>query len=138
MKSLSIKDRQVGNVIVLDIDGNLRIGGDSSALQKAIRRLLAEGQHQILLNLAHVSYIDSSGLGELIASHITLKKSGGEVKLVNLTPRVRELMIITKLLTVLDVYEDEAEALDSFKRDGTVLATPQTAARTEAYHETHA
>ena len=137
MSSLNIKDRQVGNVIVLDIDGNLRIGGDSAALQKAIRRLLAEGQKRILLNLAHVSYIDSSGLGELIASHITLKKNGGEVKLLHLTQRVRELMTITKLLTVFDVYEDETEALESFQSDG-VEMKKRAAAHTDAYHETHA
>jgi anti-sigma B factor antagonist len=84
-------------------------------LQNAIRRLLKEGQNQILLNLAHVAYIDSSGLGELIAGHIALCKSGGQMKLLHLTQRVSELMTITKLLTVFDAYEDEAAALDSFK-----------------------
>ena len=84
-------------------------------LQKSLRRLSDEGQKQILLNLAQAAHIDSSGLGELIAGHVALCKSGGEIKLLHLTQRVRELMTITKLLTVFDVYENESEALDSFK-----------------------
>ena len=115
MSNLNIKDRRVGNVIILDIDGNLRIGEGSVVLHKAIRRLVEEGQNQILLNLAHVAYIDSSGLGELIAGHIALSKSGGRIKLLHLTQRVHELMTITKLLTVFDVYDNESVALDSFK-----------------------
>ena len=115
MNSLSIKDRRVGDVIVLDIDGNLRMGEGSVVLHNAIRRLVEEGQNQILLNLARVAHIDSSGLGELIASHVTLSKSGGEIKLLHLTQRVSELMTITKLLTVFDVYDNESEALSSFK-----------------------
>lgn len=115
MKNLNINDRQVGNVTVLDIDGNIRIGEGSTELQKAIRRLLQEGQKQILLNLSRVTYIDSSGLGELVAGHVAMGKSGGRIKLLHLTHRVRELMTITKLLTVFDAYEDESEALDSFK-----------------------
>ena len=115
MNSLSIKDRRVGDVIDLDIDGNLRMGEGSVVLHNAIRRLVEEGQNQILLNLARVAHIDSSGLGELIASHVTLSKSGGEIKLLHLTQRVSELMTITKLLTVFDVYDNESEALDSFK-----------------------
>ena len=115
MNNLNINDRQVGNVTVLDIDGNLRIGEGSAVLHKAIRRLLEEGQNQILLNLARVAYIDSSGLGELVAAHVALGKSGGRIKLLHLTRRVRELMTITKLLTVFDAYETESAALDSFK-----------------------
>lgn len=114
MSSLNIRDRQVGNVIILDIDGDLRVGESSGALRKAVRRLLQEGQQQILLNLAHVSFIDSSGLGELIASHLLMGENGGQLKLLHLTPRVRELLTITALLTVLDVYEDEPPALASF------------------------
>lgn len=115
MNQLNIKDRQIGNVTILDIDGNLRIGEGSVVLQKAIRRLMEEGQKQILLNLAQVAYIDSSGLGELIAGHVALCKSGGQIKLLHLARRVRELMTLTKLLTVFDVYENESEALASFK-----------------------
>ena len=115
MNNLNINDRQVGDVTILDIDGNLRIGEGSVVLGKAIRRLAEAGQKQILLNLAHVSYIDSSGLGELVAAHVALSKSGGRIKLLHLTRRVRELMVITKLLTVFDSYDNESEALNSFK-----------------------
>jgi anti-sigma B factor antagonist len=115
VNNLNINERRVGNVTVLDIDGNLRIGEGSIVLQKAIRRLLQEGQNRILLNLSRVEYIDSSGLGELVAGHVAMGKKGGEIKLLHLTHRVRELMTITKLLTVFDAYEDESEALDSFK-----------------------
>jgi len=115
VNNLNINDRQVGDVTILDIDGNLRIGEGSVVLGRAIRRLAETGQKQILLNLAHVTYIDSSGLGELVAAHVALSKSGGRIKLLHLTRRVRELMVITKLLTVFDAYENESAALDSFK-----------------------
>ena len=125
MTSQKANGRQVGNVTVLDMDGNIRIGDSTVALQEAIRGLLAEGKNQILLNLARVAYIDSLGLGELISIHITLKKNGGQIKLLHLTQRLRELMTITKLLTVFDVYEDEAEALDSFRESDLEIAEPQ-------------
>src|SRR5215210_3728385 len=115
MNNLRIKERQVENVVVLEMDGNMRIGEGGVVFHSTIRRLLEEGQRKILLNLAGINYIDSSGLGELIASHNVLKKNDGQVKLLHLTKRVRELMVITKLLTVFDVYESESEALDSFK-----------------------
>lgn len=114
MNNLNINERQVEDVTILDIDGNLRMGEGSAELQKAIRRLLEEGRKQILLNLSRVAYIDSSGLGELVAAHVALGKKGGIIKLLHLTHRVRELMTITKLLTVFDAYENEMEALDSF------------------------
>ncbi len=125
MTSQKATCRQVGNVSVLDMDGNIRIGDSSVALREAIRGLLAEGKNQILLNLARVGYIDSLGLGELISIHITLNKNGGQIKLLHLTQRLRELMTITKLLTVFDVYEDEAEALDSFRESDLEIAEPQ-------------
>ena len=124
MTSQKANWRQVGNVSVLDMDGNIRIGDSSMALQEAIRALLAEGRNQILLNLARVGYIDSLGLGELISTHITLKKAGGQIKLLHLTQRLRDLMTITKLLTVFDVYEDEAEALDSFRESDLTTVEP--------------
>lgn len=117
--------RQVGNVSILDMDGNIRISDSNVALKEAIRGLLAEGRNQVLLNLARVGYIDSLGLGELISIHITLKKNGGQIKLLHLTQRLRELMTMTKLLTVFDVYEDEAEALDSFRESDLEIAEPQ-------------
>lgn len=115
MTDFKIKERQVGNVMVLDLIGKMRIGESGDVFCRTIRRLLEDDQRKILLNLAGVAYIDSSGLGELIASRNTLHKNDGQVKLLHLTERVRELMVITKLLTVFDVYENESEALDSFK-----------------------
>lgn len=119
MKNLKINERRVGKVTILDIEGNLRIGEGSAQLQQAIRRLLAEGQNQILLNLGQVAYIDSSGLGEMVAAHVATSKSGGEIKLLHLTQRVRELMTITKLVTVFESYETEAEALERYKAEET-------------------
>jgi anti-sigma B factor antagonist len=115
VNNLNINERQVGNVTILDLEGNLRIGEGSIALHNAIRRLLKEGQNQILLNLAQVPYIDSSGLGELVAGYVALRKSDGQIKLLHMTQRALELMTITKLLTVFEAYDNEAEALDSFK-----------------------
>ncbi len=115
MTALNIHERRNGDVTILDMDGNIRIGGANVALQKAIRSLVDEGRNQIVLNLARVTYIDSSGLGELISSHVTLSKKGGQIKLLHLTQRLHELMTITKLLTIFDVYDDESEAVDSFK-----------------------
>jgi anti-sigma B factor antagonist len=127
MKNLHIKERQVKNVVVLDMDGNMRIGESGVMFHSTIRRLLEEGQRKILLNLAGIDNIDSSGLGELIASHNVLKKNDGQVKLLHLTKRVRELMVITKLLTVFDVYESESEAIDSFEVPALKLAELQPA-----------
>ena len=121
MTNLDIKKRQAGNVTVLDLDGDLRIGESGVTFRKTIHRLVEEGQRKILLNLAGVAHVDSSGLGELIASRATLDKSGGQIKLLHLTERVRELMTITKLLTVFDVYESEAEAFDSFESPASKL-----------------
>ena len=137
MTNLDIKKRRVGNITVLDMDGEVRIGGSNIALHDAIRRLLEEGRNQILLNLAGVAYIDSSGLGELISSHITLTKAGGQIKLLHLTHRLRELMTITKLLTVFDVYEIESEALDSFKGPALGLEERRPALLKETRYETH-
>ena len=115
MAELNIRERQAGDVTVLDMDGRITIGEGSVALRSAIRRLLEEGKKKILLNLAGVRYIDSSGIGELIANYTTVGRSGGQLKLLNLTDKVQDLLVITKLLTVFDVYESEAEALSSFK-----------------------
>jgi len=115
MSNLNIQERRIGDVTVLDMDGNIRIGGSNVALKKAILNLVAEGRNQIVLNLARVAYIDSSGLGEFIAGHVTLNSKGGRIKLLNLTQRLQELMTITKLLTIFEVYEGESKAIDSFE-----------------------
>ena len=124
MINLYINERRVGDVTVLDMKGRVRLGGGTISLHKAIRCLVEEGKMQILLNLASVTHIDSSGLGELISSHITLNAKGGEIKLVHLTESLRELMTITKLLTVFDVYDEEPEALHSFTSKTVRLKEP--------------
>ena len=115
MAELNIKERQAGDVIILDMEGKITIGEGSVAVRSAIRRLLEEGKKKILLNLAGVSYVDSSGIGELVSSFTTINREGGQLKLLNLTQKIQDLLAITKLLTVFDVYEDEASALNSFK-----------------------
>src|SRR2546421_11995305 len=117
MAELDIKQRQAGDVAVLDLSGEVRIGDSATALRGAIRGLVAGGNQKILLNLAGVKYIDSSGIGELIANYTTVGRGGGQVKLLNLTDKVQGPLVVTKLLTVLDVYEDEAGALSSFQYD---------------------
>ena len=115
MAELNIAERQAGDVTVLDMSGKITIGEGSVALRTAVRRLLEEGKKRILLNLGGVSYIDSSGIGELVSSYTAINKEAGQLKLLNLTQKLRDLLTITKLLTVFDVYESEAEALNSFK-----------------------
>jgi anti-sigma B factor antagonist len=115
MAELNINQRQAGDVTILDMDGEVRIGESSAALRGAIRNLAAAGSSRILLNLKGVKYIDSSGIGELIANYTTVNRGGGQLKLLNLTEKVQDLLVITKLLTVFDVYDNEAEALSSFK-----------------------
>jgi anti-sigma B factor antagonist len=114
MINLYINERRVEDVTVLDLKGRERIRGATMALHESICCLAREGKTQVLLDLAWVKHIDSGGLGELIASHVTLDKKGGALKLMHMTESVHELMTITKLLTVFDVYDDEPEALASF------------------------
>jgi anti-sigma B factor antagonist len=115
MAELNISERQAGEVTILDMDGKITIGEGSVALRTAIRRVLEESKKKILLNLAKVGYIDSSGIGELVSSYTAINKESGELKLLNLTQKLQDLLTITKLLTVFDVYESEEEALQSFK-----------------------
>ena len=115
MAELDVKERQAGDVTILDLRGEVRIGEGSIALRDAIRNLADSGKKKLLLNLAGVSYIDSSGIGELIANYTTITRQGGQLKLLKLTDRVQNLLVITKLLTVFDAYDNEAEALKSFE-----------------------
>lgn len=115
MKNLNITERRNSSILVLDLEGNIKLGEGSKELHERIRRLMESGEKKILLNLAKVAYIDSSGLGELVAGYTTVQRNGGEMKLVHLTERITELMVITKLLTVFDVYENEEEAINSFQ-----------------------
>jgi anti-sigma B factor antagonist len=115
MAELNIKERQAGDVTILDMDGKITIGDGNVALRSAIRRLIEEGKKKILLNLGGVGYVDSSGIGELVSSYTTIGREGGQLKLLNLTQKIQDLLGITKLLTVFDCYDDEAAALNSFK-----------------------
>jgi anti-sigma B factor antagonist len=135
MINLYINERREGSVSILDLKGRIRIGGDSAALHKSIRCLVSEGKTQILLNLADVTYIDSNGLGELIACHVTLLAKGGAIKLVHLTESLRELMTITKLLTVFDVFDDLSQAVDSFSQPMPLAMKSIAAVRSDAFHE---
>jgi len=115
MADINISERQAGDITILDLEGKVTIGEGSVALRTAIRRLLGEGKNKILLNLAGVGYIDSSGIGELVSSYTAINKDGGQLKLLSLTEKLQDLLTITKLLTVFDAYEEEAEALGNFK-----------------------
>lgn len=115
MRNLNITERRSGNALVLDLEGNIRLGEGSLELRNALSQLIKGGEKKVLLNLAHVTYIDSSGLGEIVAGYTSLRKNGGEMKLMYLTRRVNELMIITKLLTVFEVFDNETEAVNSFQ-----------------------
>ena len=114
MINLYLNERRVQDVTILDLKARERIRGATIALHESIRCLAREGKTQVLLDLAWVKHIDSGGLGELIASHVTLDREGGALKLMHMTESVQELLTITKLLTVFDVYEDEPKALASF------------------------
>ena len=111
---MDIRERVVNGISVLDISGKISLGEGDLQIKDRIKDLLADGQRRILLNLADVSYIDSAGLGSLISSYATVKREGGNLKLVNLTKRVKDLLAITKLITVFDTFEDESSAVDSF------------------------
>ena len=114
MAELNVSERQAGDVTILDLNGKITIGEGSVALRSAVRRLLEEGKKKILLNLAGVGYIDSSGIGELVSSYTAIEKDQGQLKLLNLTQKIQDLLTITKLLTVFDVFESEEDALSSF------------------------
>ncbi len=115
MSQLSIKDRTIGEVTILDLSGKITIGEGSVQLREAVRRLLDDGKKKILLNLGEVAYVDSSGIGELVSSYTTTNNQGGQLKLLNLTKKIQDLLMITKLLTVFETFDSEASALESFK-----------------------
>lgn len=114
--SMKVNTRQVDGVTILDLSGRITLGEGSVTLRDTIRDLIAKGQKKILLNLAEISYLDSSGLGELVTAYTTTKNAGGEMKLLNLTKKVQDLLQITKLYTVFDVKEDETSAVSSFSK----------------------
>src|SRR5258708_6998768 len=111
---MTASTRLVGGVTIVDLSGRVVAGDGSAALRDLIRNLISEGNKKILLNLRDVDYIDSSGLGELVKALTSMRSKGGELKLLNLTKRVRALLQITKLSTVFDVADDEAISVNSF------------------------
>jgi anti-sigma B factor antagonist len=125
--NLYINERQAGDITILDLKGRLRVGGNMLALHKSIRCLILEKKNLILLNMAGVTYIDSCGLGELVASQVSVENRGGEIKLIGLTDALRELLTVTRLLTVFDVYENEADALQNFSDRVSKLGKSQLA-----------
>ena len=114
--SMKIKTRQVDGVTIMDCSGRITLGEGSVQLRDAVRDLLSKGSKQILLNLGDVTYIDSSGIGELVSAFTSVRNQGGELKLLNLTKKVHDLLQITKLYTVFDVKDDEAAAIGAFTR----------------------
>ena len=114
MINLYLNERRIENVTVLDLKGRERIHGATVALHESIRCLAREQKIQVLLDLRHVKHIDSRGLGELVSSHVTLAERGGAFKLMHMAESIYELMTITRLITVFDVYEDEPTALACF------------------------
>jgi anti-sigma B factor antagonist len=113
--ALTIASREVDGVIVLDLSGRITLGEGSVQLRDAIRGLIVKGSKSVLLNMGDVSYIDSSGLGELVSAYTTAKNQQAEVKLLNLTKKVHDLLQLTKLYTVFDIKDNEASAIASFK-----------------------
>ena len=111
---MKIETRTVGDVRILDCSGKITLGEGTMAVRNTVRDILKNDGKKIILNLAEVNYIDSSGIGELVSSYTTVANNGGQLKLLNLTKKIQELLAITKLLTVFQVFEDEQAALASF------------------------
>ena len=112
--SLKITNREVGGIMVVNLSGRLTLGDASALLRQSLKDLLEGGKKKIVLNLGEVGYIDSSGLGELVSSFTTVRNSGGELKLANLTQKVNDLLTVTKLYTVFEIHNDEQAAISSF------------------------
>lgn len=108
---LNISERQAGDSVILDLEGNIIMGSGSAQLRDSIRRLIQEGKEKIILNLAGVKYIDSSGVGELVSSSVALNRVSGHLKLLNLPEKVEEVMALSSLLSIFEIYDDEKEAV---------------------------
>jgi len=129
MNKLEISKRYVDGVVILDLDGNVLIGSTSDKLHSMLRALAFEDKKRILLNLAKVRIVDSSGLGTIVAGYADLGKQGGQLKVENLSVRVLELMHITKLYTVIEIFDHEEIALESFQHPYRLHSSSLTAAR---------
>ena len=112
---MTIDERTIGDVMVLDLKGKITLGEGDELLKDKVNSLVNQGHKKIVLNLADVPYIDSAGLGEVVRTYTTVSRQGGSLKLLNLTKRIEDLLSITKLLTVFDTYDNEAEAIKSYK-----------------------
>ena len=113
--TMKTSTRQVDGITIVDLSGRITLGEGSVILRDTVRDLVTKGNKKILLNLGDVNYIDSSGIGELVSAYTTVRNQGGELKLLNLTKKVHDLLQITKLYTVFDVKDDEAAAVGAFK-----------------------
>ena len=111
---MQIEERMVGDVVLLDLKGKITLGEGDELLKDKVNSLVNQGHKKIVLNLADVPYIDSAGLGEVVRTYTTVSRQGGSLKLLNLTKRITDLLSITKLLTVFDTYDSEADAVRSF------------------------
>jgi anti-sigma B factor antagonist len=111
---MQIDERVVGDVTILDLKGKMTLGEGDELLREKVSSLVSQGKKKLILNLDGVPYIDSAGLGEIVRTYTTVSRQGGKLKLLNLTKRIEDLLSITKLLTVFEVYEDEAESLQSY------------------------
>jgi anti-sigma B factor antagonist len=111
---MTISTREVSHVTIVDIHGRITLGDETGQLRDTVRQLITQGKKKIVLNLAHVDYIDSSGVGELVSSFTTVRNAGGELKLLALTKKVQDVLYVTKLYTVFDIKDDEFTAVKSF------------------------
>ncbi len=111
---MQIEERTVGDITILDLKGKMTLGQGDELLKDKINSLMNQGRSKILMNLGEVPYIDSAGLGEIVRTYTTVSRQGGTMKLVNLTKRITDLLSITKLLTVFETFDNEAEALKSY------------------------
>src|SRR4026208_917937 len=117
---MNIEERTVGDVVVLDLKGRVTLGEGDELLKDKVNSLVNQGQKKIVLNLAEVPYIDSTGLGEIVRTYTTVSRQGGSLKLLGLTKRITDLLSITKLLTVFETYDNEADAVRSFASSANV------------------
>src|ERR1700687_511039 len=124
MAALDIKERQVGEVTILDLDGKITIGEGSDFLRTAIRRLIEENKKKVILNYAGVGYQDSSGNGVLISSYTAINRANGRICIINFTQKLQDLLTITKILTVYDTFESEEEAVNHLTRPGRYISCP--------------
>jgi anti-sigma B factor antagonist len=122
--SLNVKTRKVDNVVIVDMSGRLTIGEPVLLLRETLRVQVNDGARLFILNLGDVSYIDSSGLGELVSAYTTVRNKTGDVKLLNLTSKAKDLLQMTKLLTVFDTYDDETKAVNALKGSRTSAIEP--------------